>query len=93
MAGVDVPDLLFYDGTYYGDWSVFSSDVLTDDLKSRVQQFDGNKAGRPTHPGINEVCGETAEKPTITTGTPRSRPQSCRDISGSCEYGGLFLRD
>lgn len=48
VVGEQAPDLLYYDNLYYGDWSVFSSDVLTDELKTRVHQFDSAKAEHRT---------------------------------------------
>ena len=44
VVGEEVPDLLYYGDCYYGDWSVFSYEVLTKQLKARVQQFDVDKA-------------------------------------------------
>ena len=44
-----VDDLVYYDGTYYGDWSVFSDSVIhkKDSLKGRLQSFDPAKATLP----------------------------------------------
>lgn len=42
-----VEDLLFYDGVYYGDWSVFSPDLLDWEQKARVTEYDPRKAERP----------------------------------------------
>ncbi len=41
--------LAYYDGMYYGDWSVFSADILdsSDQLKRRVVLFDQDKAQIP----------------------------------------------
>ena len=42
-----VDDLLVYDGKYYGDWSVFSADMLKampESETARVQPFDKAKA-------------------------------------------------
>lgn len=36
-------DMLYYDGIYYGDWSIFDSDVLKKS-EFRVSRFDQNKA-------------------------------------------------
>jgi hypothetical protein len=38
-------DLLYYDGVYYGDWSVFDASVLekSPDLKARLQEPDEAK--------------------------------------------------
>jgi hypothetical protein len=46
LAGEEVPDLLYYDQVFYGDWSVFGEDVLQANpaLLSRVQQFEPAKA-------------------------------------------------
>lgn len=46
VVGEETPDLLYYQGTYYGDWSVFGEEVLQNNssLLSRVQQFDAAKA-------------------------------------------------
>ena len=42
-----VGDLVFYDGIYYGDWSVFSPAILDDEQKARVIEFDHFKAEPP----------------------------------------------
>jgi hypothetical protein len=41
-----VQGLIFYGGTWYGDWSVISQDtvVQNDNLKCRVESFDPAKA-------------------------------------------------
>jgi hypothetical protein len=33
-------NLLYYDGVYYGDWSVCTADELDDDLRARVTVYD-----------------------------------------------------
>jgi len=45
-----VEDLVFYDGVYYGDWSVFPVGLIDRDpeLAARVQDFVHRKAARPT---------------------------------------------
>jgi hypothetical protein len=42
-------DLVFYDGTYYGDWSVFPPSLVESDgaLARRVQTYDKHKAELP----------------------------------------------
>ena len=44
-----VEDLVFYDGCYYGDWSVFPAAAVEADpnLKSRLERFEPAKAIRP----------------------------------------------
>ena len=42
-----VEDLVYYDGAYYGDWSVFSPDILEADQRARVAEYDANKAQPP----------------------------------------------
>lgn len=44
-----VDDLVFYDGWYYGDWSVFPASLLNRDpgLESRVATYDAKKAIHP----------------------------------------------
>ncbi|NOT32991.1 MAG: hypothetical protein HOP12_02350 [Candidatus Eisenbacteria bacterium] len=44
-----VDDLVFYDGRYYGDWSVFPASLIRveDELAHRVQPFDPQKARLP----------------------------------------------
>lgn len=39
-------DVLFYDGMYYGDWSVFGEEVILRESRSigRIKQFDPAKA-------------------------------------------------
>ncbi len=42
-------DLVFYDGTYYGDWSVFPAALIRADdaLARRVETYDKHKALPP----------------------------------------------
>ncbi len=47
-------DLVFYDGVWYGDWSVF--DKLEDGHKSRIQKFDPKKAVVPDHEEGRSEC-------------------------------------
>ncbi len=44
-----VEDLVYYDGVYYGDWSVFPAGLLAQDpqLQSRLVPFDPSKATPP----------------------------------------------
>ena len=42
-----IEDLVYYDGVYYGDWSVFSLEIMDDELRSRIQEFDHSKAEPP----------------------------------------------
>jgi hypothetical protein len=44
-----VEDLVFYDGVYYGDWSVFPVALLKRDreIAGRVSEYDPTKAERP----------------------------------------------
>lgn len=46
-----VEDLVFYDGCYYGDWSVFPASLIDQEpeLKSRLTAYDAKKATRPLH--------------------------------------------
>lgn len=48
--GEGEPDLLYYDNAYYGDWSVFSDDVVlkNEALAVRVQPFETAKAIPPS---------------------------------------------
>ena len=39
-------DMLYYDGIYYGDWSVFSQGILTDG-KYQLSEFEQSKANLP----------------------------------------------
>lgn len=43
-----VEDLVYYDGVYYGDWSVFSPGILDEEQKARVIEYDPARASRPT---------------------------------------------
>lgn len=45
-----VEDLVYYDGVYYGDWSVFSPAILDAEQKARVTDYDAAKATRPNRP-------------------------------------------
>jgi hypothetical protein len=45
-----VEDLVYYDGVYYGDWSVFSPVILDDEQKARVADYDAAKAARSNRP-------------------------------------------
>jgi hypothetical protein len=42
-----VEDLVYYNGIYYGDWSVFSPAILNEEQKSRIVEFDHSKAEPP----------------------------------------------
>jgi hypothetical protein len=42
-----VEDLVYYDGFYYGDWSVFSPAILNKEQNSRIVEFDHEKADPP----------------------------------------------
>ena len=44
VVGEEMPDVLYYDGVYYGDWSVFGPEVLANEWKARVHSFDSGKA-------------------------------------------------
>ncbi len=46
-----VEDLLFYDGAYYGDWSVCAPELLDAEQQSRLTEFDDAKATPPTLEG------------------------------------------
>ena len=65
LVGEETPDLLYYDGVYYGDWSVFGADAFENNpaLLMRVQPFDSAKAEAtplPTgQPGSRGVRHET----------------------------------
>lgn len=64
LVGEETPDLLCYDGVFYGDWSVFGAEVLENNpaLLKRVQPFDSAKAETPLptgQPGSNGVRHET----------------------------------
>ena len=59
LIGDEQPDLLYYDGILYGDWSVFGAELLTESLVPRVEQFDQRKSARTlrsaeplTFPGV-----------------------------------------
>ena len=45
-------DLVFYDGIYYGDWSVFPAGLLgrEPELKARLVSYDPALAARPSMP-------------------------------------------
>jgi len=38
---------VYYDGHYYGDWSVFSPAILDSEQKARVTTYDAAKAELP----------------------------------------------
>jgi len=40
-------DMLYYDGRYYGDWSVFPADIFEREYKSMLQEYDEQKAKLP----------------------------------------------
>ena len=44
-----VGDCLYYDGVYYGDWSVFHATLIErePELKNRLKEFDRSKATPP----------------------------------------------
>lgn len=39
-------DMVHYDNVYYGDFTIFSDECLTDELKQRLQPFETGKATR-----------------------------------------------
>lgn len=48
-----VEDMLYYDGMYYGDWSVFSdSSVEIEAFRDRFQMYDAAKAVVPARPPV-----------------------------------------
>ena len=42
-----VQDLVYYDGIYYGDWSVFAPELLDAEQRSRLTEYDPAKATPP----------------------------------------------
>jgi hypothetical protein len=56
VVGPELPDLLYYDGAFYGDWSVFSPDSLQENWASRIQQYDPAKA---IPPATNQTIAES----------------------------------
>ena len=44
LVGDETPDLLFYDGIFYGDWSAFGPELLNAAQRQRVETFDPRKA-------------------------------------------------
>jgi hypothetical protein len=42
-----VDDVVYYDGAYYGDWSVCSPELLEDEQWGRVEIYDAAKAVPP----------------------------------------------
>jgi hypothetical protein len=61
----ELPDLLYYDGTYYGDWSVIGQEALGNDLLPRVQPFEKAKAQLPATSTTGPVSTESVA-PTDT---------------------------
>jgi hypothetical protein len=43
-----VDDVLFYGGVFYGDWSVFDADRLSDEEKAYYQKYDARKSVIPS---------------------------------------------
>ncbi len=37
-------DMLYYNGVYYGDWSVFPANIFEQEYKSSLQEYDELKA-------------------------------------------------
>jgi hypothetical protein len=75
LHGEEVVDLLYYDGVFYGDWSVFAAEVLEREstLKTRVQQFEPERA-RATEP----ISTEALSAPAAVASFERKRPTSPR---------------
>ena len=46
---VHAEDMVFYDGVYYGDWSIFNQDTLKEG-GYQVSQFDPDKTCLPSKP-------------------------------------------
>ena len=46
-----IKDMVYYDGMWYGDWSVFPASTFRAEpaLKARHQSFDAKKAAVPDH--------------------------------------------
>jgi hypothetical protein len=65
VVGHELPDLVFYDGMFYGDWSVFSPEVLDDSWVVRIQQYDPAKAAQPatSHDAVS-LCPSAPMSPT-----------------------------
>jgi hypothetical protein len=62
VVGEETPDLLYYEETYYGDWSVFGGEILESNpaLRRRVEQFDPAKASAmPVRPAPEGTGHET----------------------------------
>ena len=59
VVGHEVPDLVFYGGMFYGDWSVFCPDTRDTSGAERVQQYDPAKAVPPAtnHEAISTCLG------------------------------------
>jgi len=53
LIGDEQPDLLYYNGTLHGDWSVFGSELLNQSLALRVEQFDQQKALAGSGPKVH----------------------------------------
>lgn len=72
-----VEDLVYYDGRYYGDWSVFPVELLDHkdnaDLKARVQEFDRAKAARPV-PEV-ESRNPTEDDPVVEMHLVSNEPE------------------
>jgi hypothetical protein len=57
LSGLD-GDFLFYDGVFYGDWSVFAAEDMEESWRARVRAYDLRKASLPAN--INAVqAGDT----------------------------------
>ena len=52
-------DLIYYDGVYYGDWRVFTDDVMKKEDSSLMQKYDHQKAELPSR---KIICKEDSVK-------------------------------
>lgn len=67
-----VEDMLYYDGMYYGDWSVFSdSSVEIEAFRDRFQMYEAAKAvvpvvaAKPEPEGVVQIADEDDDEVTI----------------------------
>ncbi len=47
MLYVHESDMVYYDGVYYGDWSVFDCEAVSDKSRFQISVFEQDKAKLP----------------------------------------------
>jgi hypothetical protein len=91
--------LLYYDGMYYGDWSVFCPETLTPEMQARIQQFDADKTKLPDLADTDEfVCQKCGKYDDIDNSIKFGEKLYCQECGTALKpdadvLAGLHLDD